>query len=758
MKKVSEILEYDIYPNLNVLDVLDRLSPIEKGDYYQLACPNCEKREAYVYKGSSHINCSRLNKCGYSISIWDFLQQERGWSNRETLEYLASASNVILPNLGENSSEEYAKRQKKSSILHEALNIARIEISKSNNPARKYMLERGYTENEINDFEVGSLPPIKDLKSALLSRGFSETDFNESGLTTSGFGDKYLLAIPYRSGSGAITGFIVRALNSDVNPKYKFSFGIEKQNFFNIDRVQSKGHLIIVEGFLDALNSAAKGVKNIVATGGAIPTEQQINNAINRGFSSFILALDNDSAGFKGMRKTIERLTEKGVPVYVAEIPDEYKDPDELISKNGIDSFKHIVKNAESASKWMADDILSIYNLTNEIDRKNAKNALINFALSLKDSLDIKYVLDKAKRAFELDEKGLEREFAEYYHAKNEQAKLKDYHNLIKAAEQALNKNNPDELKEILSGGLRKISGAASPTIDVYTSDDFLEEIKLAPATLPSGYVMLDRIAQFMPGAISIIAGRPRHGKTTFLMNLALNQIRLQPDKTIFFFSYEEARKDIIVKMINILADYKINNSQNVKQIEYYLRGWHNGKARTRHEPILEALENVKSYISNDRMKVIDSPLYVDELCETMRYMTAKYDIGAIFIDYIQKIKIKGKFQSRQIELQKVSEQLLELAKELNLPLIMGAQFNREASSNQKPKMEHLRESGDIENDANLIIGLYNNSVEDTSQEFGEIVDLELSILKNRNGKSNEKVMLQFDRPKLRIFEDEPKF
>ena len=107
----------------------------------------------------------------------------------------------------------------------------------------------------------------------------------------------------------------------------------------------------------------------------------------------------------------------------------------------------------------------------------------------------------------------------------------------------------------------------------------------------------------------------------------------------------------------------------------------------------------------------------------------------------------------RYLELKAISDQLLEQAVRHNLPVIVGAQLNR-AGAGEKPKLEHLREAGDLEQDAHLVIGIYNESVdkiEDGQQEKAKEVPLKLFVLKNRSGLAGSSSVLTFNRPIRRI-------
>jgi replicative DNA helicase len=120
-------------------------------------------------------------------------------------------------------------------------------------------------------------------------------------------------------------------------------------------------------------------------------------------------------------------------------------------------------------------------------------------------------------------------------------------------------------------------------------------------------------------------------------------------------------------------------------------------------------------------------------------------------IPTIQKIKIKSKYATRQLELQKISAEILETAKSHNLPIILGAQLGRGMGKKEVLRLDNLREAGDIENDAKLVLGIWNQAKEEADSKEGffknRLVDLELVILKNRNGASNQSIFLEFDKP-----------
>lgn len=281
-----------------------------------------------------------------------------------------------------------------------------------------------------------------------------------------------------------------------------------------------------------------------------------------------------------------------------------------------------------------------------------------------------------------------------------------------------------------------------------YTFEHLLSDLFQTREGLKTGYQTLDAIIEIPQGAITLIAGRPSHGKTITKLNLLLKMVNQYPEMSFYFFSYEEPKNQILLKLLNILSGDLIDEYQNLSNLEGYLRGRHQSRQK-----INDAAKRLQSLTESGRLVISDYPYFVDDLSNIVSKLKNNKDIklGSIFVDYIQKVKIKQKHATRQMELQKISETILETAKSNNIPIILGAQLGRGAGKKEIIRLDNLREAGDIENDAKLVLGIWNQAKEDADGKEESLktrtVDLELIVLKNRNGSSNQSVTLEFDRP-----------
>lgn len=373
--------------------------------------------------------------------------------------------------------------------------------------------------------------------------------------------------------------------------------------------------------------------------------------------------------------------------------------------------------------------------------------------------MDSKDVLDTITKALGIPLDLLEPKIKDYHEKKAREREGAGYKAIFREGLRLAEEGKIEALRQLLDERLPDLRAkAASRIIDPYRLQKLGEDIAQTKPGLKTGYKSLDELVTIPQGAITIIAGRPSHGKTTLLLNLFLNMIESYPDKHFLFFSYEETKRQVGLKIINILSGELIDEKQNLTQLENYLRGHNTGRPE-----VEKGKTKFNAFTENGRLWVIDEPYFADELVDTIAFLNERHDIGAVFIDYLQKVKIKGQYQTRQIEIQKISERLLETAKGLSLPIILGVQLGRDKEHADKVRLDSLRESGDLEQDANLVIGLYNEAMQKAQEREQTLeqtlkqkeVYLRLTILKNRNGVVNEDVTLRFDRPTLTIWEGE---
>lgn len=365
--------------------------------------------------------------------------------------------------------------------------------------------------------------------------------------------------------------------------------------------------------------------------------------------------------------------------------------------------------------------------------------------IKIEDTLDKNVFKKEMETIFNLHSNEIDGILAKSLEEQKNKEEKENYKKSLEEAQRLISLGEVKKAEQLLYR-LDKANNKEDFSIQPYTVEHLKQNLSKIQEGLKTGYKSIDAIAQIPQEAITIIAGRPSHGKTTTLLNFFVNMVKLYPDKEFYFFSYEEPKNQILLKVLNILTGEFISEANNLANLEGYLRG-----GFTKNPKINEGIAQLQSLTENHRLVVCDFPYFVDDLSKVIANLKERGKIGAIFIDYIQKIKFKGKSSTRQLELQKISEMILETAKFNSVPIILGAQLGRGSTRQEVLRLDNLREAGDIENDAKLVLGIWNESKEKAEIKgealMGRNVDLDILVLKNRNGLANQNISLVFDRP-----------
>ncbi|HMA75676.1 MAG TPA: replicative DNA helicase [Candidatus Krumholzibacteriaceae bacterium] len=248
-----------------------------------------------------------------------------------------------------------------------------------------------------------------------------------------------------------------------------------------------------------------------------------------------------------------------------------------------------------------------------------------------------------------------------------------------------------------------------------------IHETRESVTGVPSGFIDLDKYtAGLHSGEMVIVAGRPSMGKTSFALNIA-QHVGLTEKKPVAVFSLEMS-KELLAQ--RILCSEGEVDSQKVR------RGFTSAKD-------IERLTNAAGLLSEAKIFIDDTPAITPlEMRARARRMKAEHDISLILIDYLQLIRLDTGKENRQQEISFISRSLKALAKELNLPVVALSQLSRAVESrggDKRPMLSDLRESGAIEQDADVVLFLYRPEFyqPDDPEHEGKA---ELIIGKQRNG------------------------
>lgn len=268
---------------------------------------------------------------------------------------------------------------------------------------------------------------------------------------------------------------------------------------------------------------------------------------------------------------------------------------------------------------------------------------------------------------------------------------------------------------------------------------------------IPTGYCDLDHlIIGLKPGEMIVLAARPSIGKTSLALNMVRNiALRGSKHRSVAFFSLEMTAEQLTRRLLCTEA--------GVSESRFYDGSFNKKGELIRLTQACDSLRNANIYIDPT------SGISITELSAKARRLKMKHNIDAVVIDYLQLMKAGGSPDSRQQEVAEISSGIKKLAKDLNVPVLVLAQLNREVEKTtgkaSRPRLSHLRESGAIEQDADIVIFLHRDR-DETKDISGEAlekgVDSELIIEKNRNGATGI-VNLAFH-PQLMEFRSKPRY
>lgn len=283
-----------------------------------------------------------------------------------------------------------------------------------------------------------------------------------------------------------------------------------------------------------------------------------------------------------------------------------------------------------------------------------------------------------------------------------------------------------DKVLESIEGQIFELSQNENRTGLTHIKDTLTELIEIlddrsknkgSVTGIPTGFSDLDRILLGMQRKdLILLAARPSVGKTALAVNIALNAAK--SGSKVAIFSLEMSRTQLAQRMLSSLS------LVNLKQlISGDITEW---------EDIFEA----SSIIAGNSIYMDDTAgISITELRSKCRRLKADSGLDFIMIDYLQLMTSEGRNENRQQEISTISRNLKALAKELDVPILALSQLSRDSEkSGRKPKLSDLRESGAIEQDADVVILLYR---EDYQNEEAEVKNqIELIIAKHRNGET----------------------
>lgn len=392
----------------------------------------------------------------------------------------------------------------------------------------------------------------------------------------------------------------------------------------------------------------------------------------------------------------IRRLFDKGMPVDLLTVTDELRKTNELELIGGAYFLTRLTMSVLSSAHVEAHSRIVMEKF---IQRELIRISGLVIADAYEDSTDVFDLLDKAEsNLYEITDKHLRKNFK--------------------------------SLKEVLVTTVKEIEEAKNKKDDV--------------TGVPTGYKGLDRLTSgWQKNALIIVAARPAVGKTAFCLNLAMNAAtHAEKPFPVAFFSLEMGAGELVKRMLAATTEV------NMDAIT---------KGRMQEHEFIQMTQRMQQLASAPIFLDDQAALNIFELRAKARRLKQKHDIQMIVIDYLQLMQADvNKGGNREQEISKISRDLKSLAKELEIPIIALSQLNRSVETRKEskvPQLSDLRESGAIEQDADMVMFLYRPEYYGiNNDEMGSSIEGEthIHVAKNRSGTT--------DTVKLRFIKEYQKF
>ncbi|MEK7620887.1 MAG: DNA primase, partial [Patescibacteria group bacterium] len=350
----------DIRSRLNIEDVIGEYVRLQRAgrSLKGLSPFNDEKTPSFMVSPDKHVWYDFSSNQGGDI--YSFIMQVEGLDFRGAMELLAQKAGIDLSMYQTGEKGLGKKKERLYNLLEVASRYYQHTLVKNQHALEYVTKNRKLNKKVMHDFMIGYAPnTIESIVTFLKKKGFTETEIKDAGMSNRASKDLFRsrLMLPLQDASGRVIGFTGRLIANDPKaPKYlntpqtllydksRHVYGLHLAK----EAIRKQDRAVIVEGNLDVVSSHQISVHNVVAAAGTALTEQHLK-IIKRLSSNISLAFDNDRAGLAATERAIEISQQLGIELNIVSMPDDAKDPDELIQhdpeqwRQAIDDAKPVV-------------------------------------------------------------------------------------------------------------------------------------------------------------------------------------------------------------------------------------------------------------------------------------------------------------------------------------------------------------------------------------------------------------------------------
>mgnify|MGYP004417260802 CR=1 FL=1 len=396
----------EIRARLNIEDVIGEYVQLKRAgrNFKGLSPFSGEKSPSFFVSPEKNIwHDFSSNKGG---DVFSFVMEVEGVDFREALELLARRVGYDLSQFSSKGSQEAAKLKRRLLEAHQLAAKYYQQSLLQNNRALEYVFKkRGLSKEIVQTFLIGYAPDSGDaLVQFLTKKGFSNQELSQGGLTNRFGGDLFRgrMMVPLMDASGQVIGFTGRIIDDDPNaPKYlntpetplynkgRHVFGLSQAK----EAIRTNDYAVIVEGNLDVVSSHQAGITQVVATAGTAITESHLK-ALVRLSPNARLAFDGDAAGMAATERAIPIAQQVGVDLTIISLPEDVKDPDELIQQDPA-LWQKAIDDSDGVVDWLLTQYTKREDMSAPIGKRRFTTAALRVVRSLKDGVEQEHYMQR---------------------------------------------------------------------------------------------------------------------------------------------------------------------------------------------------------------------------------------------------------------------------------------------------------------------------------------------------------------------------
>ena len=712
----------------------------------------------------------------------------------ELLRELAQKAGEAFPEREVTEEEKATARasEARRSVLDVVISHAEEVLwSPAGELARLYLKDRGFTDEDIRSLRLGLYDSVAGFRAAVSKSGVDPKDSDEAAVLWTKL-EGYIV-IPWMDERGRPLTLYGRWKEKTPPPDRLKSIALPgegtKRSPLYFDRARAAGlsEVVIVEGVFDAALLQARGDARVVASVGAEASKLQVETLVRSRVKTVFICGDPDGGGDNGTLANIRNLTRAGLTCYVVPRLPDGLDPDEFLIRDGLEAWRERVQRSVSAAVFQA--VHALEGVTPESpdkERHEAVDKVLEVVGGLHGGhapLDRESVLRLASERTGFSPEALEELTEDHEKKRLKEEGEKALLGAFRSGLEAIGKKDPHEIVKDLERATAALAVSSEPPPPAFSVERLWTETQRTPTGKPSGWIALDELeVRFHAGELALLAARTGHAKTTALVGLLWNFVRAaaiaKTDETFVFYSSEEPETRIFHRLLSLATIHLLPKNQDMWCDRPQIRDWARDRNSRTEWPwhVEETLTEARRYLQTfeDRLLVVYRPAWsVDRIAA--HALTLKGRVGGLFVDYLQRIpppENVRKTDRRDIEVSHIARRLRSLAVEMDVPIIAGAQINREAVQEKvaekvaeagseaeaeklirpgRPALHNLREGGS-EQEADLVLGLLNYAADRADAKKPPLMReretpptlLEVGTLKSREGEPGAWARLAF--------------